>query len=77
MKAINHLFPFKGNEMQKRNRLILLYRFGFFDDVEHTLDETGDVFNVTRERIRQIVEHSLNKLREYMGNYKVKRNFID
>ena len=37
-------------------------RFGVVDDTPHTLEEVGRVFNVTRERIRQIENEALEKL---------------
>jgi RNA polymerase primary sigma factor len=38
-------------------------RFGVGEDKEHTLEEVGHAFNVTRERIRQIEAKALRKLR--------------
>mgnify|MGYP001602365375 FL=1 len=38
-------------------------RFGLADGVTHTLEEVGKVFNVTRERIRQIEAKALEKIR--------------
>jgi hypothetical protein len=45
-----------------KERKIILLRFWF----DMTLDECGDVFRVTRERIRQIEAHALRKLRHPM-----------
>jgi RNA polymerase primary sigma factor len=42
---------------------ILRLRFGLGDDGEHTLEEVGQRFDVTRERIRQIEAKALRKLR--------------
>ena len=39
-------------------------RFGMEDGSEHTLEEVGRVFSVTRERIRQIEAKALRKLRQ-------------
>ena len=41
-------------------------RFGLNDETNHTLEEVGNKFGVTRERIRQIEEKSLRKLKFYM-----------
>jgi RNA polymerase primary sigma factor len=38
-------------------------RFGLEDGSEHTLEEVGELFAVTRERIRQIETKALRKLR--------------
>jgi RNA polymerase primary sigma factor len=46
-----------------REEVILRMRFGLGDSDEHTLEEVGNKFNVTRERIRQIEAKALRKLR--------------
>jgi RNA polymerase primary sigma factor len=46
-----------------RERRVLQLRFGFEDGRARTLEEVGKEFNVTRERIRQIEEKALRKLR--------------
>jgi RNA polymerase primary sigma factor len=46
-----------------RERRILELRFGLSGEIPRTLDEVGAAFNVTRERIRQIENQSLKKLR--------------
>jgi RNA polymerase primary sigma factor len=46
-----------------RERTILEMRFGLVDGHGHTLEEIGDIYNVTRERIRQIEAKALRKLR--------------
>jgi RNA polymerase primary sigma factor len=47
-----------------REATILRYRFGLEGDNEKTLEEVGEKFGVTRERIRQIQNIALNKLRK-------------
>jgi RNA polymerase primary sigma factor len=42
---------------------VLEMRFGLNDDVPKTLDEIGREFNVTRERVRQLENQALRKLR--------------
>ncbi len=49
--------------LDAREQKILRYRFGLGDDEEQTLEEIGVKFGVTRERIRQIQEEALGKLR--------------
>jgi RNA polymerase primary sigma factor len=46
-----------------RERKILQMRFGLVDGYGHTLEEIGNMYNVTRERIRQIEAKALRKLR--------------
>jgi RNA polymerase primary sigma factor len=51
-------------ELTPREQRILSMRFGIGGAGEHTLEEVGKVFGVTRERIRQIEAKALAKLRE-------------
>ncbi len=52
------------NELTPREQKILSMRFGLEDGVTHTLQEVGEMFNVTRERIRQIESKALEKIRK-------------
>jgi RNA polymerase primary sigma factor len=49
--------------LSDREREVLELRFGLADGTDHTLEEVGQHFNVTRERIRQIESKALRKLR--------------
>jgi RNA polymerase primary sigma factor len=49
--------------ISQRERRILEMRFGLVDGYGHTLEEIGNLYNVTRERIRQIEAKALRKLR--------------
>ncbi|MCS6908822.1 MAG: sigma-70 family RNA polymerase sigma factor, partial [Anaerolineales bacterium] len=49
--------------LSERERQVLEMRFGLLDGKDHTLEEVGQYFNVTRERIRQIESKALRKLR--------------
>ena len=49
--------------LSERERKILKMRFGLVDGENHTLGEIGSLYNVTRERIRQIEAKGLRKLR--------------
>lgn len=46
-----------------REEEVIRLRYGLVDGKQHTLEEVGKVFNVTRERIRQIESKALRKLR--------------
>jgi RNA polymerase primary sigma factor len=49
--------------LSEREREVLEMRFGFTDGKTHTLEEVGNKFSVTRERVRQIEAKALRKLR--------------
>jgi RNA polymerase primary sigma factor len=51
------------NTLSARERRVLELRYGLNGEHPRTLDEVGKTFNVTRERIRQIENQSLKKLR--------------
>ena len=49
--------------LNDREEMVLRYRYGMDDGSQKTLEEVGKIFNVTRERIRQIEVKALRKLR--------------
>jgi RNA polymerase primary sigma factor len=49
--------------LSDRERWVIEMRFGLDDDRRYTLDEVGQVFGITRERVRQIEKKALGKLR--------------
>ena len=51
------------DSIEPREAEVLRMRFGIDTDIDHTLEEVGQQYNVTRERIRQIEAKALNKLR--------------
>src|SRR6266516_483767 len=51
------------NTLTPREERVIKMRFGLEDGTEHTLEEVGQRFSVTRERIRQIEAKALRKLR--------------
>lgn len=53
------------NKLPKRNRDIIVQRYGLDHQGERTLAEIGLQYNLTRERIRQIEEQSIKKLKFY------------
>lgn len=58
MKYISKLSP--------REQAVLIYRFGFADEEPMTLEQIGDKFGVSRERIRQVEKKALTKMRRYI-----------
>lgn len=63
-EALEYLTP--------REQKILKIRFGLDDGITHTLEEVGQEFGVTRERIRQIEAKALEKIREQEGSEKLR-----
>ena len=59
-----------------REEKVLRMRFGIGEDSDHTLEEVGQDFDVTRERIRQIEAKALRKLRHPSRSRKL-RSFIE
>jgi len=62
--------------LNEREEKILRMRFGIGEKHDHTLDEVGQYFELTRERIRQIEEKALRKLKQSSRASKLK-SFID
>jgi RNA polymerase primary sigma factor len=56
----------------QREREIIKMRFGLEDGINHTLEEVGKEFGVTRERIRQIEAKTLEKIKEHPQSQKIK-----
>ena len=54
-----------------------MLRFGLYDGHEHTLEEVGKIFNVTRERIRQIEAKALRKLKHPSRSKKLRDFWIE
>jgi len=59
-------------ELPPREQKILEMRFGLLDGIAHTLEEVGNEFGVTRERIRQIEAKALEKIEVHGGMKKLK-----
>lgn len=58
--------------LKSREEKVILLRFGFMDGKEWTLEEVGNEFGVTRERIRQIEKKAIKKLRHPSRSKKLK-----
>ena len=59
-------------DLTPREQRILSMRFGLDNDIRCTLEEVGQEFGVTRERIRQIAARALEKLRDHKESAKLK-----
>ena len=64
------------NGLTMREAKVLRMRFGIDMNTDHTLDEVGKQFDVTRERIRQIEAKALRKLRHPSRSDHLRR-FLD
>ena len=62
--------------LTSREAKVLRMRFGIDMNTDHTLEEVGKQFDVTRERIRQIEAKALRKLRHPTRSDKLK-SFLD
>ncbi|MFH1854005.1 MAG: RNA polymerase sigma factor RpoD [Candidatus Omnitrophota bacterium] len=62
--------------LTEREKRVLRLRFGIGDGYPRTLEEVGSIFNVTRERVRQIEAKALRKLRHPTRSRRLK-NFLE
>ena len=64
------------SSLTPREERVLRMRFGIGMNTDHTLEEVGQQFSVTRERIRQIEAKALRKLKHPSRSRKL-RSFLD
>jgi RNA polymerase primary sigma factor len=68
----NYILTIVEGTLEPREKKVVMLRFGLDGtNVTHTLEEIGEVFGVTRERVRQIEEVALNKIRQHPDSYKL------
>lgn len=79
--AINEVLKDEISEvlltLTEREEQVLKLRFGLIDGTCRTLEEVGNIFGVTRERIRQIEAKALRKLRHPSRSKKLKDYLVD
>ena len=64
------------NNLTLRERQVIELRFGLADDHDHTLEEVGKKLKVTRERVRQIEERAIRKLRHPQSS-RILKDYLD
>jgi RNA polymerase primary sigma factor len=68
----HHIMKIIDDCLESREKKVILLRFGLDGtNIGHTLEEIGYVFHVTRERVRQIEEVALNKIRQHPDSFKL------
>jgi RNA polymerase primary sigma factor len=65
------------SKLSEREAMVLKFRKGLIDGREYTLEEVGAIFQVTRERIRQIENKALRKLKYHESRTRKLRDFLD
>jgi RNA polymerase primary sigma factor len=63
-------------QLTLRERQVIELRFGLIDDHDHTLEEVGKKLKVTRERVRQIEERAIRKLRHPAAS-RILKDYLD
>jgi RNA polymerase primary sigma factor len=72
-KTVNSMLEEMVTKLDPREATILRYRFGLDGGNEKTLEEVGQKFGVTRERVRQIQNIALRKLRKMIEKLEAKK----
>lgn len=75
-KDFKKQIAFLLNSLKPREAIIIKLRFGIDCDKTHTLEEIGNIFGLTRERIRQIESRALRKLRHPSRIYRLKDFYV-
>lgn len=74
--AVERIVQASIGELQDRQADVVRHRFGFVGGTEMTLDEVGQMYGVTRERIRQIEAKALKALRHPKSSVAVLRGYV-
>jgi len=65
------------NQLEERDAKIIRLRFGLDGDSPKTLEEVGSIFGITRERVRQLQNLSIRKMRSLMTDRNAQRSVED
>lgn len=76
-KDLKHSLMKVMDSLEEREKKVLIYRYGLEDEEPKTLEEIGVLFNLSRERIRQIEEKALRKLRNPIRSEQLKIYLAD
>jgi len=63
--------------LMHRERIVLEYRYGLLDGVQSTLEEVGEIFRITSQRVRQIEVRAIKKLHDRLGDVDVSEVFYE
>ena len=72
-KTVTSMLHEMVKTLDQREATILRYRFGLDGGNEKTLEEVGEKFGVTRERVRQIQNIALNKMRKMIEKLEARK----
>jgi RNA polymerase primary sigma factor len=61
------------SDLEEREAQIIKYRFGLDGEDERTLEEVGQIFGITRERVRQLQNIAISKMRKTMASHERQR----
>jgi len=75
-KALREAISGMLSALTPREKAIIEYRYGLKDAKEHSLQEIGNLFKISRERVRQIEFGAMNKLRRHPGRSQQLRDYI-
>jgi RNA polymerase primary sigma factor len=76
-KLLKNKISFILNMLTPKEKEVIKLRFGLDDGVPRSLEEIGRIYDVTRERIRQIEDKALTKLRHYSRADQLKDFYFD
>lgn len=72
-KELQRIFNELLNELSDRDRELIIKKFGLFGTREHTQEELGELFGVTKQRVGQLQKRALDKITNLKGKY----NLVD
>ena len=60
------------NRLTEREKRVLKLYYGIGEEIPHTLEEIGERFDLTRERVRQIKERALKRLKHFSNSVRLR-----